>query len=284
MSILDNDRLRSVLPNNVVVPYDPTRVKDASYELSLGNEYFTTDLPDGIKVIIEPGNQVVIKPGQFALLITKETVTIPDNVLAFISIKASIKFRGLVNVSGFHVDPGFTGKLKFAVYNAGSKDIVLDWEQRLFPMWLCKLTSPNEKYDGIHNHQASISSDDVSRINGEILSPSVLSKKIDDLANTRIKELEKLVGVVQTQKSIILTIVGSILLLALGILANTFFNSPNFGIWQKQTAFESNINGISIRSEKQDEVIKDLEKRVNEVERKTGSSATNTNTKTALGK
>src|SRR6266404_2128296 len=132
MSILDNDRLRSVLPNNVVVPYDPTRVKDASYELSLGNEYFTTDLPDGIKVIIEPGNQVVIKPGQFALLITKETVTIPDNVLAFISIKASIKFRGLVNVSGFHVDPGFTGKLKFAVYNAGSKDIVLDWEQRLF--------------------------------------------------------------------------------------------------------------------------------------------------------
>ena len=70
--------------------------------------------------------QLVIPPGQFGLLITEEVVQVPMDAIAFISIKAGIKFRGLVNVSGFHADPGFSGKLKFAVYNAGSQRLVLD--------------------------------------------------------------------------------------------------------------------------------------------------------------
>ena len=48
-----------------------------------------------------------IPPGQFAFLLTEEVVSVPPDALAFISIRAKTKFRGLVNVSGFHVDPGY---------------------------------------------------------------------------------------------------------------------------------------------------------------------------------
>ena len=58
-------------------------------------------------------------PGQFAFLLTDEIVEVPDSAMALISIKAKIKWRGLINVSGFHVDPGFKGRLIFSVYNAG---------------------------------------------------------------------------------------------------------------------------------------------------------------------
>ena len=51
----------------------------------------------------------MIPPGQFAFLLTAETVTMPDNAIAFISIKARLKFNGLINISGFHVDPGYRG-------------------------------------------------------------------------------------------------------------------------------------------------------------------------------
>ena len=63
----------------------------------------------------------------------------PDTAIAFISIRASIKFKGLINVSGFHVDPGFRGQLRFAVYNAGSSEIDLDQDERVFMIWFADL-------------------------------------------------------------------------------------------------------------------------------------------------
>ena len=62
---------------------------------------------------------LVIPPGQFGLILTNEVVTIPNDLIGFISIKAKIKFRGLINVSGFHVDPGFHGH---GIFTLGTGD------------------------------------------------------------------------------------------------------------------------------------------------------------------
>ena len=124
-------------------------------------------------------------PGQLALLITEEELRIPLNVLAFISIKASKKMNGLVNVSGFHVDPGFSGRLKFSVYNAGSESTVLDVGAPLFPIWFYELPEPNEDdYHGTHYGQRSISSADVEQLQGQVSSPAALQKQIDELHST----------------------------------------------------------------------------------------------------
>src|SRR5690606_34294489 len=103
----------------------PSRITNACYEMGLGTEAFITSHGE-TKSIYAIGGQIQIPPGQFGLLLTQEELSMPLNLIAFISIKASKKMTGLVNVSGFHVDPGFEGRLKFSVYNAGSKDIILD--------------------------------------------------------------------------------------------------------------------------------------------------------------
>ncbi|MBO0953077.1 dCTP deaminase domain-containing protein [Fibrella forsythiae] len=223
MAFSDNDDIRLISSENIS-PFRYERIKNACYELSLGEEYFITNNTDStVKIISPPGKQLEIKAGQFALLITEEKVTIPKDKLAFISIKAGVKFRGLINVSGFHVDPGFTGRLKFSVYNAGPRSIVLEKGEPYFPIWFCDLKSPlsnDESYNGSHQRQNSINGDDIMRIQGDLASPSdildkikVLSKETDnnikqvdtELSN-KIRDLERKVLNLDWLKRIIIVI------------------------------------------------------------------------------
>lgn len=71
-----------------------------------------------------------------------------------------MKFDGLVNVSGFHVNPGFEGKLLFLVYNEGPSTIVLSQGTSYFPIWFAELTESQE-YHGTHEGQSEIPDDPV---------------------------------------------------------------------------------------------------------------------------
>ena len=68
----------------------------------------------------------------------------------------------------------------FAVYNAGSKNIVLDQGQRLFMIWFADLDRETEdtyKESG----REGISAEDVMKIQGEVASPAELKKRLDDM-------------------------------------------------------------------------------------------------------
>lgn len=88
---------------------------------------------------------IAIPSGQFAFLLTEEVVSIPADVMGFISIKATYKSKGLVNVSGFHVDPGWSGPLIFAVFNAGPATIHLERGMSLFLLWIADLDKTSAK-------------------------------------------------------------------------------------------------------------------------------------------
>lgn len=167
-----------------ITNFSDTKVKSSSYELSLGNEVFITNEKLRTKKVLRADQQICIPAGQFALLITKESLSLPNDILGFISIKTSIKFQGLVNISGFHVDPGFHGKLIFSVYNAGSKGIAISEDKPIFVIWFSKLDSNDAKpYSDSNRHynQQAISDENVNLIFGEIPSPNNLKKKIEKL-------------------------------------------------------------------------------------------------------
>jgi dCTP deaminase len=174
--------LKTRIPaQGIIEPYDEARVTHAAYEMAVGGEAFVTSNASD-KTQLSPGAKVVIPPGQFGLLTTQETLRIPPDVIALISIRASIKFQGLVNVSGFHVDPGYAGPLKFAVYNAGSQPIVLDQGQRVFMIWLTSLDeSDADPYRPKSAQAVVISAADVAKIQGDVASPAALKKQIDEL-------------------------------------------------------------------------------------------------------
>lgn len=174
--------LRERIPEEkLIVPYDPRRVKHSAYEMGVGREAYITSVSKE-RTRVPPGEKIIIPPGQFGLLTTREVVTVPADAIAFISIRAGIKFRGLVNVSGFHVDPGYKGHLKFAVYNAGSQPVVLDQKQPIFMIWFSELDDIDEEpYENKPRGQHIITSDDVTRIQGDVASPAELKKRIDEL-------------------------------------------------------------------------------------------------------
>lgn len=153
MSFWSSEVLALRLPQEKLVdPFMAKRIKHAAYELSLGGEAYVTSTPK--KVSLANGDHITIPPGQFALLHTAETVTVPHDAIALISIKAKIKLNGLINISGFHVDPGFTGQLVFSVHNAGSRSVTIACGDPTFLIWYSDLTSATtDIYNGTHGGQ-----------------------------------------------------------------------------------------------------------------------------------
>jgi dCTP deaminase len=185
MSFWTTEKLRREQKKQPLIhPYDAQFVKQGAYELSLGPEAFVTTEPRGTKQKLEPREQLVIPPGQFGLLLTEEIVTIPSTAIGFISVRFTLKRRGLVNVSGFHVDPGFVGRLKFAVYNAGSQKIVVARGDRMFMIWYSDLSEPTtDLYKGQLSNQNEITSEDVMFLQGEVASPAELKQRLDALGS-----------------------------------------------------------------------------------------------------
>ena len=183
----------------LIDPFDSGQIDCAAYTLSIGSEVYVspndqTADPTTVSIHkLSDGEAFTIPPGQFAFLLTEEVVSVPADALAFISIRAKTKFRGLVNVSGFHVDPGYRGQLTFSVFNAGPVPVHLKRGQPIFLIWYANLDCETAfKKDGtIH---MGIDPEIVTAVAGELLSFASLSKKINDVDNAlgeRVHVLEK---------------------------------------------------------------------------------------------
>ena len=181
MSFWRGETLAARLPD-LVKPFDPGAIDGAAYTLHVGDEIYvsphqTTKDPDRhTKETLTRGQCFTIPAGQFAFLLTKEAVAVPDNALALISIKGRTKFKGLINISGFHVDPGYSGQLLFSVLNAGPRPLHLQEGQALFLIWYADLDGPST-YTRKSKGFGGIEPDLINGISGEILSLQSLSEK-----------------------------------------------------------------------------------------------------------
>lgn len=105
-------------------------------------------------------------------------------------------YLGLVNVSGFHVDPGFKGRLKFSVYNAGSRDITITRGDRVFLIWYADLDGMTEDgYGDAGPDQDMITSNDQNVMHGEIASPAELKTQLEAVKHSDVNK-KWLLGVV----------------------------------------------------------------------------------------
>jgi dCTP deaminase len=190
MHPFDHERIkRGPYESPIISDFNEQRVKHGAYELSLSKKFLIT--PNDSAVSFSPPNRDALKipPGQFALLYTKESVNIPKDVIAFISLKGSVKFRGLINISGFQVDPGFPGYLKFSVYNASGEDVHLNFDAPCFLIWFADLDKENEPYTGEHKDQNGFTTEDRDRMSDPRHSTENIHK--------RLLEMEKKVSSIQ---------------------------------------------------------------------------------------
>lgn len=193
MSFWSGEKLEyRLLGEGLVTPFKKERIDCAAYTLRLGGSAFTSSdgerraerlaqnkSPGEWKVTVE--DSVTIEAGQFALLLTEEVVTIPRDAIGFISIKANPKFDGLINVSGFHVDPGWSGRLIFAVFNAGPQDLVYERGKDLFLLFMADLDRHSTVVKSTNPFYERIPTALMQKLGGDVPSLYKLKKKTDGL-------------------------------------------------------------------------------------------------------
>lgn len=183
--------------DQLIEGWDPSCQNAWSYDMRLGSEAY---LSTKNKVTpLNSGDSIFIKPGEFALLLTQEKLHIPRDLVAFISLRFSYAVRGLVNVSGFHVDPGFNGYIAFSVYNAGPNTVVLRSGDRVFMVVFTHLEGLVEE----EPRKGSIIGEDLTRlesswvasVKGPPVSLLALSQRVDRLVNL-VEAFIAIVGIV----------------------------------------------------------------------------------------
>jgi dCTP deaminase len=209
MAVWSGDKLRERLPD-LIDPFDESRIDCASYVLRVGSEIYVS--PSSVKERkkstidrLQLAEDRVIPPGQFAFLITEEIVSVPTTALALISIKAKIKWLGLVNVSGFHVDPGYQGRLIFAVFNAGPSTIHLRQGDPCFLIWYLDLDRETSEARPAGSGYLQITADLVSRVSGEW--------KSFDMFESRMRKIESAQRVIYALLGVLVAFGASLLVM-----------------------------------------------------------------------
>lgn len=219
----------------IVHPSDIKSIDCAAYTLKVGPEYYVTptdltvDPKSATLRTLAVGEAFAIPPGQFAWILTEETVTVPRHSLAFISIRARIKWKGLINISGFHVDGGFSGRLTFSVLNAGPTPIHLRRGDPTFLIWYADLDTSETKYaKAAQIPPMQLNVDALNQISGEVHSLQGLADRIRQTD----KELGKRISTLERSNAVYTLISGAAVALMIGLLvqwASKGFPTIQFG-------------------------------------------------------
>jgi dCTP deaminase len=217
---------------NVIVepPFDEDQIDCNAYALRMGSSFYCTADADKERVteqkktLLSDGACFLIPPGQFAFLLTKEIVHVPDDAMAFISMRTGIKLQGLINISGFHVDPGYRGRLIYAVYNASPSPIQICENDQIFKIWFCALDRRSKfLFDG--DGYNDITSDLIKGMNKGILSLQSLADRLRDQTQTFAEQKQTIDTLHIIWRTIIIAAIIAVVSL-LGTLFLTFTLPP----------------------------------------------------------
>ena len=199
-----HERKPFILNGDGVGMFDGKRLDPAGYRLRMGPECYVSPAKADTKTTVRSLDQnetFLIPSGQFAFLLTEEVVDVPHDVLAFITLRSkAVKFKGLINVSGFHADPGYNGRLIFAVYNAGPADVHLRRGDELFTIMFADLDRRSELPKKSNDGFMTIPTDLITSISGEFQSFAGLKENIDEVEDDldeRLSAIEREVAVLR---------------------------------------------------------------------------------------
>jgi dCTP deaminase len=78
------------------------------------------------EIIIPDGEAFFLHPGELALAVTYESVTLPDNIVGWLDGRSSLARLGLmVHVTAHRIDPGWSGQIVLEFYNSGKLPLAL---------------------------------------------------------------------------------------------------------------------------------------------------------------
>jgi len=159
MVLSDRSIRREIEAGKIVVdPLGPNAIQPASVDLRLGNLFrvfrnaqvpyidVKQDYPDLTELVeIDDERPFILHPGEFALAITHERVTLPNTIVGRLEGKSSLGRLGLlIHSTAGYVDPGWDGALTLELSNVANLPITLYWKMKVSQISFLRLTEPAE--------------------------------------------------------------------------------------------------------------------------------------------
>ncbi|MHB1527535.1 MAG: dCTP deaminase domain-containing protein [Candidatus Dormibacteria bacterium] len=124
---------KAVTDQDFIVDGDADAVEGLKYDFTLGpkmlfghrNPMDVSELPELERT------QLVVKPGELVYVMSQEQLNLPGNIKAELSPKRTISHLGIMVLGGFCVDPGYKGRLVFALYNLATIPFPLEVGRKL---------------------------------------------------------------------------------------------------------------------------------------------------------
>jgi len=169
-----------------------SRVNGASYDLSLGGEYYY----DGkIKKLSDKNPFLTIEPYDYAIVSCKERACMPRDVIAKFGLTVGLFCQGIILSNGPQIDPGFHGTLFCLLFNTSNRAVHLKRGQHYATIEFNKLIEPAKPYEGKYQGSEKII---------DYIPTNALHGAINELK----KEIEKLKNESRTMQNIYLAVVG----------------------------------------------------------------------------
>jgi len=142
----------------IIEPLDDPedQIQPACVDLRLGSEfkifkytsqpYIDSKNPSDYTQSCDTGGKpFILHPREFVLGITKEKITIPPDMAAYVDGRSSLGRLGVTaHITSGWIDPGFSGRLVLEISNLGKIPVTLYPGMKICKLLLFKLTSPSE--------------------------------------------------------------------------------------------------------------------------------------------
>ncbi|MFH2140810.1 MAG: AAA family ATPase [Bacteroidota bacterium] len=153
--VIPNQIIQSLIEyGSLIEPYSEKNISAASYDLTLGVEYFQNGK---ISELTDKVPTIVLKPGDFIIAQSFEKVNLPNCISAKFDLTVSMFCKGLILSNGPQVDPGFSGKLFCLLFNTSNDTIELKKGEHYATIEFYKLVEPTDKpYVGKYQNKDKI--------------------------------------------------------------------------------------------------------------------------------
>ncbi len=169
MRLCDRDILAALDQGRIAIEPRPEdgKVSGVSIDLRLGNRFrvFSShntpyiDLSGsraevnqavekvmGDEVLLDDEDTFVLHPGELALGVTLESITLPDDLVGWLDGRSSLARLGLmVHVTAHRIDPGWHGNIVLEFFNSGKLPLALRPGMSIGAMSFETLTGPAQR-------------------------------------------------------------------------------------------------------------------------------------------
>ena len=191
MRLCDTDIIKAINDERIVISPRPSddAVSGVTVDLTLGNKFrvFQAHAAPYIdlsgpkeqteialesimsdEIVIDDDKAFFLHPGELALAITHESITLPNDLVGWLDGRSSLARLGLmVHVTAHRIDPGWSGNIVLEFFNSGKLPLALKPQMKIGALSFEVMSGPAAKpytsrVDAKYKNQAGA---DGSRIN-----------------------------------------------------------------------------------------------------------------------